>query len=147
MPHLLCILIKSWSKFDISKCKFIILLGKNMIKESFLFRFMNILWEFYTFNIICGWWVKKNLYHLQVQNIRKANHLYSNVWDGSLSVSLLSRNVLDRKPFTVYPSGSYSSIHLDFCHLAFHLFSLLSVFHHLAFLTISHLHRHSILFI
>ena len=35
MPHLLCILIKLWSKFDIGKSKFI-MLGKNITKESFL---------------------------------------------------------------------------------------------------------------
>ena len=85
--------------------------------------------KFSKFNTTYGWWVEKkhNMYHLKIHNIRKINHIYSNVWNGCLSVSLLSHNFLDRWPFTVYPSGSYSSIHLDFCHLPFHLFSLLSV--------------------
>ena len=61
MPHLLCILINSWSKYDVSKCKFIIMLGKNMMKESFLLTYTNILWNFYKFNIICAWWVEKNI--------------------------------------------------------------------------------------
>ena len=34
---------------------------KNIMKESFLLSYTNILWNFYKFNIICGWWVEKNI--------------------------------------------------------------------------------------